>query len=193
MTTRVGTVCTGYGGLDEAVLSFVSGRLCWVADNDPDVAALLAIQHPRVPNLGDITQVDWSRVEQVDVFVAGTPCQDVSCAGSRVGMLPGNRSGLWSYARYAISVLRPSLVVFENVRGITSARAHSDVEPCEICMGKAADRPLRALGAVLGDLSALGYDAEWRNIRASDAGACHQRERIFVLAWLAAANSGGEF
>lgn len=47
-----------------------------------------------------------------------------------------------------------------------------------------ADRPvLRALGRVVGDLAGLGYDAAWASVRASDVGAPHRRERVFVLAW----------
>lgn len=41
----------------------------------------------------------------------------------------------------------------------------------------------RAMGVVLRDLADLGFDAEWRGLRASDVGACHQRFRVFVLAW----------
>lgn len=112
-------------------------------------------------------------------------CQDVSGAGHRKGLRPGTRSGLWSHMAYAIEMLRPQRVVVENVRGLLSASAHSDVEPCEGCMDVATGKgkhPLRALGAVLGDLADLGYDAKWGSVRASDAGACHRRERVFVVA-----------
>jgi hypothetical protein len=113
-------------------------------------------------------------------------CQDVSSAGRRAGLQPGNRSGIWSHCAYAIGVLRPQLVIIENVKGLLSARAHSDVEPCPWCMGNTTDKCLRALGAVLGDLASLGYDAEWETLPASDAGCCHGRERVFIVAWPAA-------
>ncbi|ATN90199.1 hypothetical protein SEA_LENNON_5 [Gordonia phage Lennon] len=41
---------------------------------------------------------------------------------------------------------------------------------------------LRALGAVLGDLADLGYDAQWCTVAAAEVGACHQRQRVFILA-----------
>jgi hypothetical protein len=72
--------------------------------------------------------------------------------------------------------------VIENVRGLLSAPAHSDVEPCPICLGDGPDGALRALGAVLGDLAELGYDARWCGVRAADAGAPHGRFRVFVVA-----------
>jgi DNA (cytosine-5)-methyltransferase 1 len=181
-----GSLCTGYGGLDQGVGAQLDIELAWVADNDPDAAKALAQRYPGVQNLGDITVVDWYHVTPIEVLLAGFPCQDVSVAGARDGLLPGNRSGVWSYCALAISVLRPPLVIIENVKGLLSARAHSDVEPCPWCVGDSADRILRALGAVLGDLASLGYDAEWETVSAADAGCCHQRERVFIVAWPAA-------
>jgi DNA (cytosine-5)-methyltransferase 1 len=107
----------------------------------------------------------------------------VSHAGKRAGLRPDTRTGLWTQMAYAIDQLRPRLVVAENVRGLLSAQAHSDVEPCPWCVG---DRPggyLRALGAVLGDVADLGYDASWYGLRAADVGAPHGRFRVFLVAY----------
>ena len=181
---RIGSLFSGYGGLDMAVQEVFGGSLAWVADPAPGPSKLLAYRHPDVPNLGDITAVDWSAVEPVDIITGGSPCQDLSTAGRRAGMTNGTRSNLWVQMREAINVIRPKLVVWENVRGALSASAASDVEHCPGCVGDGSGEPhLRALGRVLGDLADLGFDAEWRGLRASDVGACHQRFRIFVLAW----------
>ncbi|MFE3519628.1 DNA cytosine methyltransferase [Streptomyces sp. NPDC059166] len=83
----------------------------------------------------------------------------------------------------AVAALRPCLVVLENVRGLLTSPAGSpgDVEPCPWCLGDTAGQPaLRALGAVLGSLADLGYDAKWLVLRASDVGAPHRRERTFL-------------
>ena len=181
---KVGSVCSGYGGLDEAVIAELGGEIAWVADIDPAVSVLLKHRYPDAPNLGDISKVDWASVEPVHVMCGGFPCQDVSTAGLRIGLAPGNRSGVWSHMARGISVLKPEIVIVENVKGLLSARAHSDVEFCEGCMGDPESvRPLRALGAVLGDLASLGFDAEWDVVSAADAGSCHLRERVFILAW----------
>lgn len=117
-------------------------------------------------------------------------CQDVSCAGARKGLRAGTRTGVWSHVAEAIAVLRPPLVLLENVRGLLSAGADSNVEPCPWCLGDSGDESaLRALGAVLGDLADLGFDAEWQVVSAADAGAPHRRERVFILAWPADADS----
>lgn len=179
---RIGSLFSGYGGLDLGVQSVLGGTLLWHAEIDPDASRVLAEHWPDVPNLGDISTVDWSLVDPVDVLTGGFPCQDVSSAGKRAGLRPGTRSGLWSQMAYAVSVLRPRLVVAENVRGLLSAPAASDVEPCPWCLGDDTDHALRALGAVLGDLADLGYRTAWCGLRASDVGAPHARFRVFVAA-----------
>jgi DNA (cytosine-5)-methyltransferase 1 len=83
---RLGSLCTGYGGLDMAVQQVLDVELSWVADNDRHVRQLLAERHPHVPNLGDISSLDWTAVEPVDVLTAGFPCQDISYAGRGAGI-----------------------------------------------------------------------------------------------------------
>jgi DNA (cytosine-5)-methyltransferase 1 len=131
-----------------------------------------------------MTAIDWANIEHADIISGGTPCQDLSNAGRRAGMTEGTRSNLWVQMREAIAIQNPAYVVWENVRGALSAKANSDLEHCPRCMGETGQRgpALRALGRVLGDLSDLGFDAEWRGVRASEVGACHQRYRVFVLA-----------
>ncbi|MFF1795330.1 DNA cytosine methyltransferase, partial [Kitasatospora sp. NPDC058263] len=184
----IGSLCTGYGGLDMAVQQVLGGELAWVADPDPGAAAILAHHHPHVPNVGDITAVNWSTVAPVNVLTAGFPCQSVSLAGKGAGLVPGAASGLWVEVARAVRELNPSLVVIENVQGLLSAKADrgpAGVGPGPQDLDEATGRPLalRALGAVLGDLAGLGFDAEWTSVRASDVGAAHQRTRVFVLAW----------
>lgn len=181
---KLGSLFSGVGGLDLAVEGFFDATTVWHCEVDPEPAKVLAARWPGVPNLGDITTVDWSRVEPVDILCGGFPCQDVSLAGRRAGMKDGTRSGLWSEFVRAIDALKPSVVVIENVRGLLSAEAGGDVEPCPWCLGDGQDQhALRALGAVLGDLDGLGFDAEWAGLRAADVGAPHGRFRVFVVAY----------
>jgi len=160
----LGSMCTGYGGLDLGVLAaFNGGRLAWCADPDPHVTQILSARFPGVPNLGDIRSVSWAAVEPIDVLTAGFPCQDISAAGRRAGIENGARSGLWSDIVAAVRVLRPALLVVENVAALRWKQG--------------------GLHRVLGDLAAAGYDTLWRSLRASDVGAAHRRERVFLLAW----------
>ena len=154
-----GSLCSGYGGLDLAVMAVTGARLAWVAETDRHAAAILAQHWPGVPNLGDITALDWAAVPPVNLVSAGWPCQDISYAGGE-GITEGTRSGLWLHIADGLQVLRPSYVYLENVAALRT----------------------RGLGTVLGDLAAIGYDTQWLCLRASDAGAPHRRDRLLILA-----------
>lgn len=183
---RIGSFCSGYGGLDLAVEEATGGKTVWVSDIDPGACTILEHRCPDAPNIGDMTALDWNEVPPVDVLCGGTPCQDLSAAGRRAGMKDGTRSNLWVAMREAIAIIKPGLVVWENVRGALSAPASSasDVELGAGPVGDGGIGPvLRGLGRVLGDLASLGYDTEWTTIPASSVGAPHRRERVFVIAW----------
>ena len=152
---RIGSLFTGYGGLDTAV----GGELAWYAEIDKAACEVLANLHPGVPNLGDITKIDWTQVEPVDVLTGGYPCQPFSHAGLRKGK--NDERHLWPYVRDAIDTLRPEYAVLENVSG-------------HLTLGFAD---------VLSDLATIGFDAEWGTFRASDVGAPHQRKRLFIIAY----------
>ena len=157
---RVGSLFSGAGGLDIAAESYFSAATVWHCEVDPAAAKVLNHRWPGVPNLGDITKVDWSRVEPIDVLCGGFPCQDVSQAGRRLG-LAGARSGLWANMRQAIAALRPEAVVIENVRGLAISGG---------------------IDQVLEDLTRIDYAATWTVTSAASVGAPHRRRRVFILA-----------
>lgn len=160
----IGSLCTGYGGLDMGVAAALGGKaeLAWVADHDPHIAHLLAHRFPDASQIGDLSAVSWPQVPPVDVITAGFPCQDISAAGRGAGIEKGERSGVWKFVVEAVRHARPNLLVLENVAALRWC-------------GRGFDR-------VLADLAGAGYDAQWCCVRASDIGAPHQRERIFVTA-----------
>lgn len=183
MSLRIGSLFSGYGGLSLAVERATGGSVAWHCEIEDAPAKVLGRHWSGVPNLGDITRVDWTQVEPVDVIDGGSPCQDLSTAGRRAGMTEGTRSNLWVSMREAIAVLKPKLVIWENVRGALSAPATSALESRPGCVGDRSGRPaLRALGRVVGDLADLGYDTQWVGLRAADVGACHARFRVFLVA-----------
>jgi site-specific DNA-cytosine methylase len=76
---RIGSLFTGTGALDMAVMDVLGGSVAWHCQYDPEdrhqyAARILAHHWPDVPNLGDVTAVDWTQVEPVDVLTAGFPC-----------------------------------------------------------------------------------------------------------------------
>lgn len=180
---KSGELFAGVGGLGMAVDEVFDSTPAWFCEFDAAPSKVLAHHFPDVPNFGDVQAVDWAATERVNILAGGFPCQDVSLAGRRRGMTDGTRSGLWSEYAKAIDEIRPDWVVIENVRGLLSADAAVDMEPCPLCVGDDPGHVLRALGAVLGDLADLGFDAEWIGLRAADIGAPHGRFRVFILAW----------
>ncbi|WP_064511197.1 DNA cytosine methyltransferase [Streptomyces sp. RTd22] len=161
-------LCAGFGGLEIAVNELTGEEVAYVAEIDPHAAKILAHYHPDVPNLGDITSIDWTElIGLVDIICAGFPCQDISNAGHRKG-IDGEKSGVWRDVAEAIRILRPRLVFLENVSAIAR----------------------RGLDRVLGDLASIGYDARWMCFRASEVGAAHHRDRWFCVAFPAADTTG---
>jgi DNA (cytosine-5)-methyltransferase 1 len=155
---KVGSLCTGYGGLDLAVEAYFNAEMVWCAENDKYASKVIEARFNK-PNLNDIKTIKWDEVEPIDILTAGYPCQPFSHAGQRKGT--EDERHLWPYIIKAISKLRPKYVILENVRGHLSL----------------------GFKEVLGDLAQNGYDAKWRIVRASDVGAPHQRARLFIIAY----------
>lgn len=105
----------------------------------------------------------------VDCVSGGFPCQDISVAGKQEG-ITGKRSGLWKQFARIVSEVQPRLVFIENVAALRT----------------------NGLEVVLEDLAALGFDAEWGTLRASDVGATHHRDRLFILAYSRREREHGE-
>lgn len=163
---KVGSLFSGAAGLDRAVCEVFGAEVVWHSELDPAASKVLDYRFPGVPNHGDITQIDWAAVEPVDILCGGYPCQPFSAAGQRKGT--DDERHLWPYFAEAIRRVRPRYVVLENVAGHRS-------------MG---------FDSVLADLAIARYDAQWCSVRASDIGAPHRRERLFIVATPADADDG---
>lgn len=135
------------------------------AEVDPFACAVLAVRFPEVPNLGDVTKVDWGDFVRdrgrPDVVVGGSPCQSFSVAGDRTG-LDGASGLMWEYVR-AVRELVPLWLVWENVPGALSSTHGED------------------FGCLLRELDALGYGLAWRVLDAQFFGLAQRRERVFVV------------
>ena len=156
--TKIGSLCTGYGGLDMAVEAYFEAETVWVSEIDKYASKLIE-QRFGVINHGDLKAINWADVEPIDILTAGYPCQPFSHAGDRKGI--NDERHIWPHIKEAISYLRPKFVILENVRG-------------HLTLG---------FDSVLADLTKIGYDARWQLVRASDVGAPHQRARLFVVAY----------
>jgi DNA (cytosine-5)-methyltransferase 1 len=130
----------------------------------PDIPKFNDIKELRYEN-GELIQGDKRIKTEIDVICGGFPCVDISICGQKRGLLDENgqttRSGLWfEYARL-INEIKPTWVIIENVRNLLNL----------------------GMVQVLKDIDEAGYNCEWNVISARDVGACHLRERIWIVAW----------
>ena len=141
-------------------------------------SAVLAERFPSVPNLGDVTEVDWGKVIEehgsVDVLVGGSPCQSFSIAGNRDG-LDGASGLMWEYVR-AVQEIRPRWIVWENVPGALSSGPGKG-------KGKQSGEDF---GCLLRSLDELGYGLAWRVLDAQFFGVAQRRRRVFLVGHLGA-------
>ena len=153
----VGSLFSGVGGLDLG-LERTGMEIRWQVEVDPFCRAVLQKHWPNVPKYGDIRELRGDELEYVDLIAGGFPCQPVSVAGKKRGQ--EDERWLWPEFARIVRVVRPKYVLVENVPGLL----------------------VRGMGNVLGDLAALGYDAEWFVFPARAVGAAHLRERVFIFA-----------
>lgn len=128
-------------------------------------SSVLKARFPSVPNLGDITKINWKEAVRdfgrPDIVVGGSPCQSFSIAGSRTG-LDGGSGLMWEYVR-CVREVKPDWLLWENVPGALSS-SHGEDFRC-----------------LLESLDALGYGLAWRVLDAQFFGVAQRRERLFLV------------
>jgi DNA (cytosine-5)-methyltransferase 1 len=158
--TTAATLFSGIGG-DALGLERAGFRILWNAEILPYPASVLAARWPEVPNLGDVTTIDWSTVDRPHVLAGGFPCQDISNAhtNGKRRALAGPRSGLWTHFLDAVGIIEPAWLIVENVAAWE-----------------------RWVPEVRADLAGIGYASLPVELSAGTFGAPHRRPRVFLVA-----------
>lgn len=154
----IGSLFSGIGGLELGLERAGLGPTIWQVESDPYCREVLARHWPDARRFDDVRTVG-AELPAVDIICGGFPCQDLSSAGSRVG-LAGARSGLWSEFARVVAVVRPTMVIVENVASGASLWVDSVV--CR--------------------LGGIGYASLPIPLSACAVGAPHRRDRIFIVA-----------
>jgi len=168
---------SGIGGFSlglERTGGFETVAFCEIEDFPRRV---LAKHWPEVPCFRDVRELKGSDVGSIDVITGGFPCQDISLAGRQAGIADGTRSGLWSEIVRLAGELQPRFVIVENVANLLSGPS---------------ERRGGWFGRILGDLAEIGYDTCWNSISASALGACHHRDRVWLVAYPQQVGKGRE-
>lgn len=171
---KIGSIFSGIGGLDlgiEKGLSKYGAETVWQVEMDKHCVNVLKKHWPNALQIeDDINNVDFSKLEKVEMLIGGFPCQTFSVAGSRKGLSEKDDRGiLWYQFERAISTIRPKWVVAENVRGLLTAKDDRG-------------RKGGAFARVVSFLASRGYRVEWQVISAGSVNAPHLRERVFIVA-----------
>lgn len=196
----LGSLFDGIGGFPLAAQR-VGIIPVWASEIEPFPLRVTALRFPEMAQLGDITQLSGADVPPVDIVTGGSPCQDLSIAGARAGLV-GERSGLFleqirliremrevdQHRQRPTEFVRPRFMVWENVPGTFSSSGGEDFrivleETVRIAAPACAvPRPPGGTwypaGAVMGD----GFSLAWRTMDAQYWGVPQRRARIFLVA-----------
>ena len=161
MTLKIIDTFSGIGGFSYAAEKLVGGfETIQFVECEPYAQKILKKHWPDIPIHDDIKTYN-PEPYSADVVCGGFPCQDISTAGQGKGITEETRSGLFYELIRVIRLVRPRYIVLENVAAILN----------------------NGLGIVLGELAEAGFDCEWACIPASALGACHQRDRWWLVAY----------
>ena len=173
MVLKLLDLFSGIGGFSYAAERIVGGyETTQFVEIDSYCQSVLRKNFPNTPIHDDIKTFS-AKPGQFDVFTIGFPCQDLSVAGRQRGINDETRSGLFYESIRLLREVRPRFALFENVRNLLS---HEKGETFQ---------------EVLFQIAKAGYDAEWSIISAKDLGACHLRERIWIVAYSKSQSSNG--
>ena len=156
---------SGVGGFSYAAEKIIGGyKTTQFVEIDPYCQSVLRKNFPNTPIHDDI-KTFTAKPGEFDVFTIGFPCQDLSVAGKQRGINEQTRSGLFYESIRLLREVRPRFALFENVRNLLS---HEKGETFQ---------------EVLFQIAKAGYNAEWSVVSAKDLGACHLRERVWIIAY----------
>lgn len=190
----LGSLFSGSGGFELAGL--LSGiKPVWASEVEPFPIRVTTKRMPFVEHLGEISQIDGGAIEPVDIITFGSPCQDLSIAGTKKG-LTGNRSNLFYEAIRVIKEMRektngryPRYIVWENVRGAFSSNKGNDfwnvlkeiagIKKCK------TDIPRPEKWANAGLIMGEDFSVGWRLFDSQHWGVPQRRKRIYLVADLA--------
>jgi DNA (cytosine-5)-methyltransferase 1 len=165
---NVGALFAGIGGLDLG-LERAGHNVVFASEVDPVASAVLSHRFPHVDLMGDIASIN--KTPKIDLLTAGFPCQDISLAGTRLGLL-GSRSGLVNHVFRLLELNKPEFVLMENVLNLLRLESGN------------------VLRSILKDFEDLGYRWAYRVVDTRGFGLPQRRKRVVILATNGARDPG---
>lgn len=162
---RVFEAFAGYGGASFGLKkSGIAHVVVGCSESDKYASQIFALNHPGIPNFGDITKIDLGELPDFDLFTGGFPCQPFSTIGLRKGVLDARGTLFYDIIRIC-EYKKPKHILLENVRGL-------------------ATRPHRAtFEKMLSELGRIGYDVRWKVLNSANYGVAQNRERLWIYGY----------
>lgn len=171
MTLKVFEAFAGIGAPRKALMNIgIDFKVIYTSEINNDAITAYKKLYGDNENLGDISKIDETSLDDFDLFVAGFPCQDISHNGKQLGMKKGTRSGLVWDALRIIEYKKPRYIVFENVKNLLNNKFENDFKK------------------IINELEKIGYKVKYKLLNSKDFGVTQNRERVFIVGTL-----NGEF
>lgn len=171
MTLKVFEAFAGIGAPRKALMNIgIDFEVIYTSEINNDAITAYKKLYGDNKNLGDISKIDETSLDDFDLFVAGFPCQDISHNGKQLGMKKGTRSALVWDALRIIEYKKPRYIVFENVKNLLNNKFEDDFKK------------------IIKELEKIGYKVKYKLLNSKDFGVTQNRERVFIVGTL-----NGEF
>tara|TARA_B100001146_G_C16165775_1_gene427749 strand:+ start:618 stop:1583 length:966 start_codon:yes stop_codon:yes gene_type:complete len=153
----------GYGGASFGLKKAkIKHKIIGFSENDEDAVEIYSLNFPKVPNFGDITEIDETKLPDFNLFTGGFPCQPFSTVGKRLGELD-TRGTLFADIIRICDYKKPEYILLENVKGLAQGKQKPTFEK------------------ILKELERIEYDVDWDILNSLDYGVPQNRERLWIF------------
>ena len=183
---KVGTFFSGVGSPEQALKDLnIPHEVEWAAEWDKYARTTYAANHECKVMYEDVTKIDYNTLSNIDLYIAGFPCQSFSLAGKRLGF-DEVRGTLFFNCAELIKVKQPKYFILENVKGLLS---HDKAKGSKHPIGKTFSTIINLLGSNINGQDnsmfafddCLGYNIHYKVLNAKDFGIPQNRERVFII------------
>lgn len=174
---KIGTFCSGIGSPEQAIKDLNTNHsIEFACEIDKYARMTYQANHEAKIMYEDLTKIDYSSLPDVDLFVAGFPCQSFSIAGKRLGF-EDTRGTIFFHILEYLKTKKPDMFVLENVKGLLS---HDKRKTFNVIINSLA-ATVNGQCLMFPNVDTLGYNVYYQVLNAKDYGIPQNRERVFIV------------
>jgi len=169
---KIFSMFSGIGGFEKGILDvWEEAEFVGHSEIDKYADMVYKYKYPECKNYGDATKIDTKELPNIDMICGGFPCQSFSIAGKRGGINNDTRGTLFKEIMRITEEKRPGILFLENVKGLLSSNQGWD------------------FFLIVDTMVQLGYRVEWEVLNTKNFGIPQNRERVFIVGYLAEGSS----